>query len=207
VVVSGTVLICGAGIGGSTLAYWLGRRGFEVTVVERVTRPRSSGNPVDVKGPAVEVVERMGIMPQLRAAASVVDRLTVVDAAGRRVTGVRTKAFQGSAGDREVEVPRADLATILLTAAAEHAEIRWGDTITGLEQTGAGVEATFDQSGSGRFDLVVGADGLHSTVRGQVFGAESHFMRHMGIYARHCRCPVLSATTGKWSSTTLPVGR
>ncbi|MFE3027616.1 FAD-dependent oxidoreductase [Nocardia tengchongensis] len=65
-----TVLISGAGIAGATLAYWLGRNGFDVTVVERASAQRSSGNPIDVKGPAVDVVESMGVMPELRAAGS-----------------------------------------------------------------------------------------------------------------------------------------
>ncbi|HEY2958337.1 MAG TPA: FAD-dependent oxidoreductase, partial [Actinomycetota bacterium] len=61
-----TVLICGAGIAGPTLAYWLAQHGFRPTVVERATALRSSGSPVDVRGPAVDVAERMGVMPRIR---------------------------------------------------------------------------------------------------------------------------------------------
>lgn len=58
----GRVLICGAGIAGPTLAYWLARHGFEPTVIERAQGLQSSGNPVDVRGGAAEVARRMGIL-------------------------------------------------------------------------------------------------------------------------------------------------
>ncbi|MFI6167376.1 FAD-dependent oxidoreductase [Nocardia sp. NPDC051052] len=177
-----TVLISGAGVAGSTLAYWLARRGYEVTVVERAAALRSSGNPVDVKGPAVAVAEQMGIMPQLRAAGSAVDRMIFVDAAGKPVGRVPLAAFQGSSGDREVEVPRADLAAILLAASRAEAEFVWGDTITGLTRDDEGVDVTFASAPPRRFDLVIGADGLHSTVRRLAFGPESEFVRHKGMY-------------------------
>ena len=177
-----SVLISGAGIAGSTLAFWLARHGFGVTVVERATGQQSSGNPVDIKGPAVAVVEQMGIMPQLRAAATEVNRLVFVDADGRERASVSMKAFQGSAGDREVEIARADLAAILLSAARGSVEIRWGDSITGLAQDQGGADVTFDRAQPEHFDLVVGADGLHSAVRCLAFGPEARFVRHMGMY-------------------------
>ncbi|MFE3196215.1 FAD-dependent monooxygenase [Nocardia sp. NPDC059240] len=177
-----TVLISGAGIGGSTLAYWLGRNGFDVTVVERAGVQRSSGNPIDVKGAAVDVVEAMGVMPRLRAAGSRVDRMSFVDAAGRERSGLRLSAFQGGAGDREVEIARADLASILLDAARDQAEIRWADSISGLDKDVDGVEVTFESGTTGHYDYVIGVDGLHSNVRRLVFGAESEFIKHMGLY-------------------------
>lgn len=177
-----TVLISGAGIGGSTLAYWLADHGFHVTMVERAAGQRSSGNPVDVKGPAIDVVEQMGIMARLRAASSDVSQMNFVNSTGRRVARVDLKAFQGSAGDREVEVPRADLAAILLDASRDHAEFLWGDTITGLTRQADAVDVTFEKAQPRRFDFIIGADGLHSTVRRLTFGAESQFIRHMGIY-------------------------
>ncbi|MFE2995078.1 FAD-dependent monooxygenase [Nocardia sp. NPDC059246] len=179
---SRTVLISGAGIAGSTLAYWLGRDGFDVTVVERAGAQRSSGNPIDVKGPAVDVAEGMGVMPRLRAAASRVERMSFVDAAGRERSRLRLSAFQGGAGDREIELARADLAAILLDAARDHAEIRWADSISGITQDSDGVDVVFENGAGGRYDYLIGADGLHSNVRRLVFGAEAEFLRHLGMY-------------------------
>ncbi|WP_327144785.1 FAD-dependent monooxygenase [Nocardia sp. NBC_01327] len=178
---SAKVLISGAGVGGSTLAHWLGRSGFEVTVVERAAGQRSSGNPVDVRGAAADVVADMGVLPELRKAATNVARISFVDANGRRRVSMPTKN-SGVSADRDIELARADLARILLDAAREHAEMRWGDTITGLTPRDSGVAVTFENSAPQTFDYVVGADGLHSNVRRLAFGPESQFVRHMGIY-------------------------
>jgi 2-polyprenyl-6-methoxyphenol hydroxylase-like FAD-dependent oxidoreductase len=175
-----TVLISGAGIAGSTLAYWLARQGFRPTVVEHARRMRSSGSPVDVKGPAVEVAERMGVMPRLRAAGTGVTGLRFVDASGRRVGRVGMRVVQGAAA--EVELPRGDLAAILYEASRDHAEFVFDDSIAALEQDEQGVNVTFGRARPRRFDLVVGTDGLHSAVRRLAFGPETGFVRHMGLY-------------------------
>lgn len=169
-----TVLISGAGVAGATLAYWLARHGFRPTVVERAEGLRSSGNPVDVRGPAMPVAEAMGIVPQLRAAATQATAMRLVDAAGRQITRIRMPA--------DVELPRADLAAILHDAASEKAEFIFDDTITALHQDDGGVDLTFQRTAPRRFDLVIGADGLHSIVRRLVFGPEQDFIRHLGLY-------------------------
>ncbi|MFC4530621.1 FAD-dependent monooxygenase [Sphaerisporangium dianthi] len=177
-----TVLISGAGIAGPVLAYWLARHGFQVTMVERAAAIRSSGSPVDVRGPAVEVAERMGVMPRLRRAATEVTGLTLVNGEGRRVGGVNMRAVQRAVGSREVEVPRGDLASILFEASRDHVEPLWGDSIATLDQDEHGVEVTFERAAPRRFDFVIGADGLHSTVRRLAFGPEPDHVRHMGVY-------------------------
>jgi 2-polyprenyl-6-methoxyphenol hydroxylase-like FAD-dependent oxidoreductase len=177
-----TVLISGGGIAGSTLAYWLARHGFVPTVAERSTGLRSSGSPVDVKGPAVRVAEQMGVLGRLRDAGTDTRGLTFVNAAGRRVGRIAMRAMQGSAGSREVELPRGDLSAILYQAGRDHAEYLWDDSITALEPDEHGVNVVLDRAGPRRFDLVIGADGLHSNVRRLAFGPESGFVRHLGMY-------------------------
>jgi len=177
-----SVLISGAGVGGTTLAYWLARRGFRVTVVERSAGLRSSGNPVDVRGPAVAVVEGMGVLGALRAAATDVTALSFVNGSGREVGRVNLRAMQRASGSQEVEVTRTDLAGILYDAGRDAAEFLFGDTITALSQDGDGVDVTFRHAAPRRFDVVVGADGLHSTTRRLAFGSESEFVRHMGLF-------------------------
>jgi 2-polyprenyl-6-methoxyphenol hydroxylase-like FAD-dependent oxidoreductase len=173
-----TVLISGAGVAGPTLAYWLGRHGFAPTVVERAAGRRSSGNPVDVRGEAMDVAARMGVLPSLRAAATSVSSMALVDASGRRLGRLPVGRTDGT----EVEVPRADLAAIMGDAAREQAEFLFGDSITALRQDSRGVDVTFDQGIPRRFDLVVGADGLHSAVRRMLFGPASGYVRHLGLY-------------------------
>lgn len=177
-----TVLISGAGIAGPTLAYWLARRGFQPTIVERATGLRSSGNPVDVRGPALDVAHRMGVMPQLRAADSKVTHMVFVNGAGRRVARVSLRFFSMGDDQREPEVPRADLAAILLHAVDGNAELVWNDSIASVTQDEAGVNVTFENGEPRRFDLLVGADGLHSAVRRLAFGPEADSVGHMGLY-------------------------
>lgn len=173
------VLISGAGVAGPALAYWLARHGFTPTVVERSPGLRSSGNPVDVRGPAWPVAEAMGIVPRLRAAATRATTMRLVDAAGRQVARVPMSAV---GGDQSVEIARSDLAAVLHEAARDHAEFLFDDTIVELHDDGDGVEVTFEGAAPRRFDLVVGADGLHSTVRRLTFGPESDFVRPTGLY-------------------------
>ncbi|WP_372664990.1 FAD-dependent monooxygenase [Amycolatopsis kentuckyensis] len=171
-----TVLISGAGVAGPTLAYWLARAGFRPTVVERAAGLRSSGSPVDVRGPASRVADRMGITAKLREASTAVTSLKFVDDAGRRTGRV------AMGGDSGIELPRTDLAAILHEAARQDAEFVFHDSITELSQDDGGVDVTFERGAPRRFDLVLGADGLHSGVRRLAFGPEHAFVEHMGVY-------------------------
>jgi len=179
---SHSVLISGAGVAGPTLAYWLARHGFQPTVVERSQGLRSSGNPVDVRGPALPVAEGMGIMARLRESATQAVAMSVVNGSGRQVARVDMPATRSAAGNPEVELPRGDLAAVLYEAARDQTEFLFDDTITALQQDERGVDVSFDRSARHRFDLVIGADGLHSTTRRLAFGDEREFVRHMGIY-------------------------
>ncbi|GAA4586196.1 FAD-dependent monooxygenase [Planotetraspora phitsanulokensis] len=177
-----SVLISGGGIAGPTLAFWLARHGFRPTVVERSQGLRSSGNPVDVRGPALPVAEGMGIMSRLRDVATQATAMRVVDASGRQVARVAMRASRSAAGNREVELPRGDLAAALYESARDDAEFLFDDTIVSMRQDEHGVDVIFDHAPPRRFDLVIGADGLHSTVRRLAFGPEAGFVRHMGVY-------------------------
>lgn len=168
------VLIVGAGVAGSTAAYWLARSGMVVTVVERAGGHRSSGSPVDVRGSAYGVAERMGVLPALRSAATRATGISAVDRHGRRIGWAPMQLGHG------IEIPRSDLAAILADAGRAAAEYRYGDTVTSLHQGGAGVEVTFEQADPQEFDLVIGADGLHSRVRELAFG--TGFIEHLGLY-------------------------
>lgn len=174
-----TVLISGAGIAGTTLAWWLTRRGFAVTIVERVGANRSSGSPVDVQGAAFETATAMGIADRLRENATKVRELVFIDAAGKALArlGVGASSHGG-----HVELPRGDLARIIYEAGCNDAEYIFGDQIAALADTKAGVEVRFESGAERHFDLVIGSDGLHSLVRRLVFGPEASFVHHMGLY-------------------------
>lgn len=179
------ILISGNGVAGPVLAYWLAREGFEVTVVERAAGVRSSGAPVDVRGPAVPVVEAMGVMAGLRAAATRVTHLVLLGRDGHRIARVAI----GSLGGAGLEVPRGDLSAVLYGAARDDAEFLFGDSIASLDQDARGVDVTFERAAPRRFDLVVGADGLHSNVRRLAFGPESRFVTGLGMHLAATRYP------------------
>jgi 2-polyprenyl-6-methoxyphenol hydroxylase-like FAD-dependent oxidoreductase len=179
---NGRVLISGASIAGPTLAFWLARYGFQPTVVERAPRLRTGGNGVDVRGQAVEVAERMGIMQRVRAAATDVIGTSFVDSTNRSVARIDMQAIQRKYGSGDVEIMRGDLAAILHEAAKDDVEYVFDDSIRTLEQDDGGVTVTFEGGGTRRFDLVIGADGLHSAVRRLVFGPDERFLRYMRHY-------------------------
>jgi 2-polyprenyl-6-methoxyphenol hydroxylase-like FAD-dependent oxidoreductase len=179
----GDVLICGAGVAGPTLAYWLNRYGFRPTVVERTPSVRRGwgGQAVDLFGPAVDVVERMGVLPHVLQARTRTKVLSFVRA-GRRPVDVDFSRLVAGISDRHVEIMRGELAAILHDATSPDVEYVFGDSIANLTQHGGGVDVTFDRASPRRFDLVIGGDGLHSVVRQLVFGDESRFRRYIGGY-------------------------
>lgn len=200
------ILISGASIAGQTLAYWLTRHGFRPTVVERASGPRPGGQGVDVRDQAIEVAERMGIMPQVRAAATDVAGMRFVDRDGREVAHIDMERIRQKQGSGEVEIMRGDLVDILCGLTKNDVEYLFDDSIAALDQTDDGVEVSFEHGPSGTFEMVIGADGLHSTVRRQVFGPESQFVRHLKHYfafgdadpgAAADRCVTLFNTPGK----------
>ncbi|MGM1060233.1 FAD-dependent monooxygenase [Saccharothrix sp. Mg75] len=176
------VLVSGAGIAGTALAHWLGRRGFPVTVVERAPGVRPGGQAVDVRGVALDVVDRMGLGGQVRAARTRMRGMSLVDGTGTELFRSEEVAWSSGRVDSEdVELLREDLVTLLM-GATTGAEYVFGDRITALEQDERGVRVEFARGGPRTFDHVIGADGAHSAVRRLAFGPEEDFTRHLGQY-------------------------
>ncbi len=175
-----TVLVSGASIAGPALAYWLHRAGCAVTVVEKADALRGGGYPVDIRGTALEVVRRMGILPRLRDAHVDSRRVTFLDADGGEVASLSPGAVAGGAGEQDLEVRRGDLAEILHATARDDVEFLFGDSIDTLDQSGQGVDVAFHSGRRRTFDLVIGADGMHSATRGALFGPEERFHHYLG---------------------------
>ncbi|MGX6606864.1 FAD-dependent monooxygenase [Micromonosporaceae bacterium Da 78-11] len=183
------VLISGGGIAGPALAFWLHRAGADVTVVERAGGPRPGGHAVDIRGVARGVVERMGLMPAIRADRVDERGVAMIDAAGRPLAEMSAEMFGGEGIVAEIEIARGDLGRILYEATAPHCTYRFADRIVALTQDDDGVDVTFASGSSDRFDLVVGADGVHSGVRALAFGPESEFVHPLGGYTAYFTVP------------------
>ncbi|MEJ3652092.1 FAD-dependent monooxygenase [Actinomycetes bacterium KLBMP 9759] len=177
-----TVLISGASIAGPALAHWLRVRGMTPTVVERAGALRSGGYPIDVRGVAVEVADRMGVLPQLRAAHVATGALRVVDANGRQLVSVSPGAVSGDSDAHDVELPRGELTAILYELTRNDVEYVFGDSVTALHPHDGGVDVEFAKGPPRTFDLVVGADGVHSTTRRLIFGPAADYQRHLGYH-------------------------
>jgi len=176
------VLVSGASMAGLSAAYWFARLDHEVTVVERADGLRQGGAPIDVRGQALGTAERMGILDRIRRQqVTVGDPGPVLDGTGTQVASLDLRWFANETDD-DVEISRDRLNAILLDAVPDEVEFRFSTSLTGLVDGPAGVEAALSDGTTRRFDLVVGADGLHSTVRRLAFGPESAFVRHIGYY-------------------------
>ncbi|MET9749137.1 FAD-dependent monooxygenase [Streptomyces ardesiacus] len=174
------ILISGASIAGPALAHWLDRYGFEVTVVEKAAAVRGGGYAIDVRGTAREAVDRMGLLPALRKAHVDSQRITFVDAAGEPVGSLQPEQLTGGEAGVDLEVRRGDLADALYTPLRDRVEFLFDDSIATLDDVGDAVHVVFDSGLRRTFDLVVGADGLHSNTRRLVFGPEEPFHRYLG---------------------------
>lgn len=175
-----TVLVCGAGIAGPTLAYWLKRAGFAPTLLERAPALRSSGYVIDFWGLGYDIAEKMGLLPQLLGAGYRVKELRIVDGHGRRVCGFGTKVFDELTGGRFVSVKRSDLSQLIFASVADDCEVLFGDAVKAIDQEQDGTRVTFERGQERRFDLVIGADGLHSAVRKIAFGPQENYERYLG---------------------------
>jgi 2-polyprenyl-6-methoxyphenol hydroxylase-like FAD-dependent oxidoreductase len=178
-----TVLISGAGIAGPTLAYWLSRHGFIPTVIERAPVLRTGGYIMDFWGMGFDVAERMHLIPRLKEAGYDPREVRIVDDLGRRVGGFGTNRLRRALCDRFFSIPRGDLSKSLYETVEGQVETVFGDSVRALQEDQRGVAVEFDHSPSRRFDLVIGADGLHSAVRKLVFGPESSFAVYLGYCA------------------------
>jgi 2-polyprenyl-6-methoxyphenol hydroxylase-like FAD-dependent oxidoreductase len=175
------VLISGASIAGPALAHWLHRRGAEVTVVEQAPGLRPGGQAVDARGVAKEVIRRMGLDEAVRAVCTDTAGSYTVDADNNILETYRAEDNGGDGYIAEIEVLRGDFSQVLYDDTKDHVEYVFGDRIAELSQDADGVDVTFAGGEQRRFDLVIGADGLHSALRAMVFGPRDQYVRHLGM--------------------------
>jgi 2-polyprenyl-6-methoxyphenol hydroxylase-like FAD-dependent oxidoreductase len=175
-----SVLISGIGVAGPTLAYWLHQRGIRSTLVEHAPALRTNGYVIDFWGLGYDIAERMGLAEAIDTIGYHTREMRIVDGRGERVAGFGTKVFRELTGGRFVTLGRSDLSRLLFEKIEGVAEVIFGDEIVGLQEHKSGVQVQFKHGGERRFDLVIGADGLHSNVRGLVFGPQNRFERKLG---------------------------
>jgi 2-polyprenyl-6-methoxyphenol hydroxylase-like FAD-dependent oxidoreductase len=174
------IAINGAGIAGSTLAYWLSRAGHEVLLVEQSPRLRRGGYVIDFWGIGYDIAEKMGLLPGVRGLGYQVREVRFVDRQGRKSGGFPTDVLARMTGGRFTSLRRADLAETIYRALDGKVETVFGDSMVTIEDDGQRVRVGFEHGDRRVVDLVIGADGLHSGVRELAFGPEGRFEVSLG---------------------------
>lgn len=176
------IVINGIGVAGPALAYWLSRCGHEVLLVESAPRLRTGGYIVDFWGVGYDLAERMGLIGEIRALGYQVHEVRFVDREGRTRGGFDVDVFKRTTGDRFTSVRRSDISAIICRAIEGRVEMIFGDSITAVEQAGKHARVSFEHAPAREFDVVIGADGLHSRVRSLVFGAQAGTQVPLGYH-------------------------
>jgi len=176
------IVINGAGIAGPTLAYWLSKSGHEVVLVEKAPQLRSGGYVVDFWGVGYDIAEKMGLIPQIRKLGFQAREVRLVDRRGRKRGSFPVEVFSRITNGRYTSLRRSDLAAAIYGALNGKVETIFGDSVAGIADEGDRVRVSFDRSSPREVDLVIGADGLHSRVRGLTFGPEAQFEVSLGYH-------------------------
>ena len=182
------ILVSGAGMAGLSAGITLGNARHDVTIIERAQHLRVNGSPIDIRGDSLDVARKMGVLEDIRARqVDMTQRTCFVDGNGDKVADLPLEAINDSADD--TEIPREDLAHVLHDALGPSVTLTFGESVAELHDDGRGVDVAFASGERDRFDLVVGADGLHSATRRMVFGPESQYVRHLGFYTALANLP------------------
>ncbi|WP_250515903.1 FAD-dependent monooxygenase [Caballeronia sp. INDeC2] len=175
-------LISGAGVTGLALAFWLDRAGVAVTLVERSDGFRRGGQAVDIRGVALHVVAAMDLIDDARTLRTRLKGMSMLDAEGNEIHRTEERTYSaGRLDSDDIEIFRDDLCELLINALSEDVELIYGDSIRAIDQRADGVAVAFESGSDRSFDLLMGADGVYSNVRKQVFNAEADVVFPMGV--------------------------
>ncbi|GGO83095.1 FAD-dependent oxidoreductase [Nonomuraea cavernae] len=173
-------VIIGAGIAGLATALRLHQIGWDTLIVERAPQRRGGGYAVTFGGIGYDAAERMGILADLRAKAFDTTELVYHKPNGERRFALDRATIAATTGPRSVTILRGDLEAVLYSKVGGRTEIRFGTTLTHVDQDDQAVRVSLTDGTVEEADLLIGADGLHSATRALAFGPEEDFLLDLG---------------------------
>ena len=174
------IAINGIGVAGPALAWWLKHSGFEPVLFEKAPALRTGGYVIDFWVLGYDIAEKMGILPVLKEKGYMVNTMKTVDAAGKCIAELKVDAMAKLINNRFLSIQRGELASALFNA-CKGIESRFGTSVIGIHQEQNGLELELSDGSVEHFDLVIGADGLHSEIRRLSFGDEPRFSKDLGF--------------------------
>lgn len=198
------ILISGGGLAGLTLAYWLHHWGMEPIIIEQAPELRREGYGIDFFGTGYDVAERMGILEQLAQQQLPIDTIDIVNRGGKPVVRMTIERMQQIMDGRYLALMHWSLEEVLYAAIKDTVEVRFGRSLTSVQQTESAVQVTLDDGSTETADLLIGADGIHSNVRRLEFGPEAEFARYLGYYVACFRLPNTFSAGRSWQNYVEP---
>ena len=186
------ILICGGGLAGPALAFWLARAGHAVTIIERFPALRATGAQVDLREQGLQVVKRMGLLDIVRTKTIDEDGVAWVDYNGK----VKAKLLTNKTGkgaqsySSEYEIMRGDLVRVLYEATKDSVTYRFGIMVEHFTQDEKSVTVTFSDGTTGQYDMLVGADGQGSRIRKAILPQTEDPLKHLGIFYCNWEAPI-----------------
>lgn len=190
------ILISGAGIAGLTAAYWLHQAGHQCTVIEKAPDIRTEGYMIDFGGSGYDVANRMGLVPALQERQHHVPRINFMNPDGNVAAHIDIhKLYKVADVDGKFMVlNRRDIVIALYEHVQDFTRICFDMSIKNIEQSSDAITAEFSDGSTGSFDLLIGADGIHSQIRGMVFGEETDYATHLGYHFAILQIPAQGET-------------
>lgn len=181
------ILISGGGIAGLTAAIWLARAGMKPVIVEKAKTPRVGGFLVALSHQAYLFAQEMDLMPHLRGHDLNITSSSYHDRSGRSLLDLDyTRLFSGL---DIIQITRDDLARVLFEQAKDKADIRFGESIQSISQGRNKARVKFTSGAEEEFDIVIGADGVHSAVRQAVFSPGDYKTHYLDLYVAAYKLP------------------